>query len=89
MHGVSLIHIEACLVGLVGDSVPDLSAEHHLTAAHVVVHDVLKVRHQSLWINEVEVNQLLSCQLDSNVSWHEVDEGSLLNSVVVDPLHLL
>ena len=82
-----LIDIEASLICLVSNTVSHLSTKHHLTASHVVVHDVLKIWHKCIWVDEVEVNELFSCQLYSNISWHEVDECSLIDRMIVNPLH--
>ena len=73
------------LIGLECDTILDCRPKHHLGALHEVVHTVLEVRHEILWVNEVEVN-LLSCgYLDPFVTFDKVDEASLWDCVVLLP----
>ena len=80
------------LVGLVSDTVLHFRAEHHLSAVHVVEHDVLKDRLQMLFgvfiilLDQVEVDELVSGDLDPDVSLNIVDEPSSLNLIILFPL---
>lgn len=80
------VNVERPLVGLVGNTILDFGAKHHLVAAHEVVHDVFERWLEGLWVDEVEVNELVSGNLDPLVSFDEIDETSDLKLVVLFPL---
>lgn len=80
------VNVERSLVGLVGDTVLDFGAKHHLVAAHEVVHDIFKRWLEGLWVDQVEVNELVSGDLDPLVSFDKVDEASDFKLVVLLPL---
>ena len=82
------VNVERPLVGLVGDTILDFGAEHHLVAAHEVVHDVFERGLERFWVDEVEVNELVSGDLDPLVSFDKVDESSDLKLAVLFPLLL-
>ena len=89
MHELSLVDVERSLILLVGDRVSFLCTDHHLVAHHVVVHNVFQRGLESLWVDQIEVNQLVSCNLDPNISSDEVDETSNVDRVIELPLHYL
>ena len=86
MHRYPLIDVEAPFVLLVGDTVSDSTAKHHLGALHVVVHDVLEFRLKRLLVDEVKVNMLLVNHLDPDISFDEVDVASDVKLAVLNPL---
>ena len=86
MHVFAPVDIEAFLILLVRDAIPNLASKHHLIAAHVVVHDVLELWHKGLFVNQVEVNILIGGDLNSYVSFDEVNETTLIYCVIEGPL---
>jgi hypothetical protein len=87
VHILTLIDIKASLILLVGDRVSFHCTDHHLIAHHVIVHNIFQSWLKSLLINEVEVDQLVCCDLDPNVTSNEIDETSNVDRVVQNPLH--
>ena len=81
MHVFSSVDIEGLLIGLVGDSISYLRAEHQLVTSHVVVHYVLQGWHESILVYKIKVNNLIRSNLDSNVSFDVIDKPSDLNCV--------
>lgn len=79
-------NIKLFLIRLVSYSVLHLAPEHHLTALHVVVHHILKIRHQSFCIHYVEIDQVICSDLYPDVPFYEVDEPSHFYFVVLHPL---
>lgn len=82
----SCVDFEIFLVGLVGDTISDLAAKHHLITVHEVVHNVFKGWHESDWVNEVEKYLFIRRYLDSFVALYEVDETSVFKRVIMFPL---
>ena len=74
MHKFSAVDVKTSLIGLIGDSIPDSAPEHHLIAAHIVVHAVFKLWHKSLLVDKIEVNQLICGHLNSDVTFDKVNE---------------
>ena len=85
MHKFSSVDVEAPLVGLIGNSIPDSAPEHHLIAAHIVVHAVFELWHKSLLVDKIEVNQLICGHLDSDVTFDEVNETTDSDLMVLLP----
>jgi hypothetical protein len=56
-----------------------------LVAAHEVEHDVFQSRLECLWVNEVEVDLIISCNLYTLVSFDKVDKTSHVKLVVLLP----
>ena len=83
------VDIKRLFISLVGDSVLDLGAKHHLRAVHEVVHHVFQLWHQGFPVNDVEVDLSIRRDLDSNVTLDVVDETSEVNLVVEHPLFLI
>mmetsp|Transcript_2923 Transcript_2923/g.4510 ORF Transcript_2923/g.4510 Transcript_2923/m.4510 type:complete len:210 (+) Transcript_2923:3004-3633(+) len=83
------INVEAPLVHLVRDTVANLGPEHHLVAAHKVLHNVIEDGLQSVFIDHIEVNLLISYYLDTDVPTNIVNETAQLDRVIEDPLPLL
>ena len=80
------IDIETLLVDFVGDSIPDLAAEHHCAAPHVIVHYVFKSWFKRIFINRVEENLLVGSDLNSHVSFDIVNESTSMDCIVLLPL---
>jgi hypothetical protein len=59
----------------------------NLTALHVVRHHILKDRHQSFWVHQVKVNQVLGRYL--YVAFLDGDLPSANNRVVLSPSPLV
>ena len=82
---LSSVDDERFLVGLVSDTVSNLGTKHHLRAVHVVIHNILKLWHESLLVNEVEVDLVIGSDLDSDISLDIVNETSRVNFLVQLP----
>jgi len=82
---LSSVNSESFLVGLVSDTVFHFGSEHHLVASHKVEHDVFQSRLERLWINQIEIDLVVSCHLDTFVSFDEVNETSDIKLVVLLP----
>lgn len=74
----SSVDVKAFLIGLVGNTIFDLRAKHHLVAAHKIKHDIFQCGLKSLWVNQVEINEVIGGDLDSFVSFDEVNESTNL-----------
>ena len=71
-------HVEDRLILLESDGETDLGAKHHLRAVHEVEHDIFKFGHQSLLVDQVEVNLLVGGDLDAHVALDEIKLASNL-----------
>lgn len=80
---LSCVNLESGLVGLVSDSEPNSGSKHHLGALHVVIHHVLKSWLEGLFVNKIEVNSVISDDLDSYVSSYKVDLSSHVVELLV------
>ena len=85
MHKFPTVDIKGSLIWLVGDAVPYSFAKHGLVAAHVIVHNVFKIGHECLLIDEIKVNQLIGGNLNSDVTFNVIDEASHLQSMIEFP----
>lgn len=81
MHVFSSVDIERPLIGFVGDPVSHFRPKHHLIASHVVIQHVLQGWHESFFVDQIKVNNIIRCNLDSDVSFDVVDKSSHLNCV--------
>ena len=70
---LSGINCKARLIGLERDTKSYFGTEHHDRAVHVVVHDILKSRLEGFFVNQEEVDELISTNLNSNVASNEID----------------
>ena len=82
-----LINMETPLVGLVSDTVSYSGAKHHLVAVHVVMHYVLQLWHESVGVDDVEVDAIVCGNLDTLVAFNEVNETSNVKFVVLPPFN--
>ena len=80
------IDVEPLLVDFVGDSVPDLAAEHHCAAPHVVIHYVFESWFISIFINGIEEDLLVGGDLNSHISFDVIDKPTGMDCVVLLPL---
>jgi hypothetical protein len=76
VHELSPIHSKSFLICLIGDTVFDFRTEHHLIAAHEVSHHILKSGLECFWVNEIEVDLIVSGNLDSLVAFDKENEAS-------------
>jgi len=77
--------IEGPLTSFESDSILNLTSEHHGGAVHEVVDHVFKFRFKGHWVNQVDVDLLVCCYLDSFVALDEVDETSDVQGLVALP----
>lgn len=84
----SSVDIKRTLVGLVSDTILNLTSEHHLRAVHEVEHHILKSGLKCTRINQVEEDLRVCTNLDSFVTLDEVDGTALVKGVVVMPVLL-
>ena len=71
--GTSREDLETWLVSFVCYAKSYSCTEHGLRALHKVVHDVLKVGHESFFVNQIKVNFFICRHLDPDVSFDEID----------------
>lgn len=90
MKILSLVHFKILLISLVGHWVLFHCTYHHLVAFYVIVHYILKDRHKSFCINQVEIDEVIIGDLDPYIALNEVDEPlDILDAMVELPLELL
>ena len=85
MNESPTVNVEAFLIRLICDSIFDFGAKHHLIATHKIKHDVFKFGLKSYWVNQVEIYDVIGGDLDSFVSFDEVNESTDLQLVVLFP----
>ena len=85
MHKFSFINIERALILFVSDSIPNSFSKHALVAFHIIGHDVLEVRHECFFVDDVEIDKIICGYLDSDVSFDVVYEGSYFNGMIFFP----
>ena len=81
-------NLESGLVFLVGDAEKDSGAKHELRAFQKVEHNVFQLRLHCLLVNQVEVDLIFRCDLNSYVALDEVDLTSERQAVILCPLSL-
>ena len=89
MKILSTVDDERSLVDLVGDSILHLGSEHHLGAVHIIEHHIIKFWFKSVLVDEIEVNLLICCDLDTDITFDVIDGASLSYGVVLDPFSLV
>lgn len=85
MQVFPFVDLETFLVGLESDTVANIPSKHHLSAVHIVVHDIFKFWLQSLFINQVEEDLIISGDLQSLVSLDVEYHASCMNDVILLP----
>jgi len=85
----SSVDLKTFHVGLISYTKSNSFSKHGLVAVHVVVHYVLQFGHQSLWVDEIEVNLFVSCNLDSDVSFDKEQEALVLERMKLLPTSLI
>ena len=85
MHIFPGVYLEASFILLVRDSVPPHAAYHHLVARHEIGHDIFKLWHQSLLIDQVKVNQFICCNLYPYISFDKIKETSHIDGMIIFP----
>ena len=83
------INIEADLPCFVCDAILSLWPKHHLTAVHEIVHAVLQSWQERLRVDNVKVYQIVSGDLNPDISLCVINEASMAQRVVLFPSHLL
>jgi len=82
------VEVKAPFIKLKRNAVPHFTSKHHLIATHVIHHNVLQLWHQSVFINKVEVNIVIGCNLNSNVTFDVINKSSFINCVIELPRKL-
>ena len=85
MEVLPSVYIEPDLSCFVRHTISAGGSIHHLTAVHEIVHAVFNDRHQSFFVDSIEVNQSLSCDLNLGVAFDEIDEATFFNFVILLP----
>lgn len=67
------VDLEAWLVNLKRNTIADTSTKHQLRALHEVVHYVLQLRHEGLFVDEIKVDALSCSYLNSDVAFDKED----------------
>lgn len=83
------VNVKRSLVGLEGHAVPDFAAKHHLGAVHEVEHDIFESCFECLWVDEVEEDLSVSCNLDPLVAFDVIQEATSVDALIVAPVGLL
>lgn len=81
----SPVDLECLLVSLVRYTIPDFTSNHKLIAVHIIVHSIFKDGHEGFLIHKIEVNYICRCNLNSNITFYEVDESPFFYFVVLNP----
>ena len=80
---------EVGTVDSISNSKHDSFAKHHLVAAHVIIHTVLKLwqkRFKSRFlVDEIEIYVIIGGQLDSNVALYVVKKASFFQVEILLP----
>ena len=74
---------ETGLAGFIGYTVSDCFTEHHYRTLRVIVHSVLELRPKSLRLDLVEVNNIVSANLNSNITSDEIDLSSGIFQLII------
>ena len=69
---LALVYLKVVLVVFVRDAVPNFWPKHHLTAFHIITHDIVKFRHQSLLVYNVKLNTVVCSNLNPNITLYVV-----------------
>ena len=77
------IDLESGLVGLERDTVSYFGTEHHLGALHKVVHAILKLWHECLLVDKIEIDSIVRGHLDPNVTFDKVNLASHFLKLVI------
>jgi hypothetical protein len=77
------VDLESGLVGLESETVSYSGTEHHLGALHKIVHTILKSWHESLLVDEIEIDSVIRGHLDPNVTFDEIDLTSHFLELVI------
>ena len=79
------INIKALLVGLISNAIPHFTTKHHLITSHEIEHHIIKLGHECFLINKVEVDHVICCYLDTNISLDEIDITPGVDCFVMGP----
>ena len=82
------VHIEIALVLLIGDSINTFASKHHHGAVHEVVHHIFDDRLEGVLIDSIEVNFVISHNLDPPCSSYVENIAAKVERVVIVPLLL-
>ena len=80
-----LPNVKSYLASFVGDAISDFWAEHEMLTFHEVVHAVFELRDTISCIKEVEIYNVISNNLKSNITLDIVDESSGVDVVKLLP----
>ena len=86
MHVFPSINVKWSLVWFVSDAISYSSTEHHLVAAHVIIHDIFKIWHESNLVDEIEIDEGVRCDLNSNISFDIINESPDTYCMIKFPL---
>jgi hypothetical protein len=78
MDEFSSVDIKRLLIGFVGNAISYFASKHHLTAVHIVEHYVFEYWLKSDRVDEVKVNFFISGDLNSLVSFNEVNHSPMI-----------
>ena len=68
----SRVNVETSGVSFVCNTISDSTSKDQTTALHVVVHNVFENWGIFFVIDKIEVDFLVSCDVDSNVTFYEI-----------------
>ena len=87
MHVFSGEKVKGFLARLVSDCETFGWTDHHHVAICVVVHDIFKSWFQTMLANNIELNVVWGCHLDTLITPDEVNTTSHIYLFVLDPLN--
>jgi hypothetical protein len=85
----SSINVKSSFISLISNTVSYLGAVHHITALHEVEHDVFKSGYKCLLVYQIEINFIISNNLDSYISFDVVNKSSCLNLIITFPVSFI
>ena len=81
-------NIKRTLISLVCHAVSNLGAEHHLVAAVEIVHHIIKLRLKCLLVDKIEINFIISSNLNSNIAFDVINETPNFKNPKLFPISL-
>jgi hypothetical protein len=82
----SCVDIKTSGVSFVSNTVSDFTSEDQTAALHMVVHDVFKDWSEFFVVYEVEENFLISCDINSDITFDEIKQTLMLKFVALGPV---
>lgn len=82
---LSSVNVETSLINFVSDTIFHFGTKHHLVTSHEVKHNILKCWLERLRINQVKVNFVIGCNLNSFISFNKENKSSSIKHIILFP----